>query len=201
MATQDRLDYLRVHRAEKCEKCRLHKRRTHVVFGEGNPDADLVLVGEAPGEQEDLSGRPFVGDSGQLLRGLLRRAGLTMKEVYIANVVKCRPPDNRVPEEDEIEACSPFLHTQLRIIRPQVVVALGNFAGCLLTGEDQDTSVGYLREHAWRYENYITGIRVPLVCTYHPAWLVRQLNGPTATQSARAIMADLEKAKGFLSSS
>ena len=121
-----------------------------------------------------------------------------MDDLYIANVVKCRPPDNRDPEEDEIAACAPFLHTQLRIIRPKVVVALGKLAGCLLTGEDLNSPVDYLRRHDWKYTNDITGIRVPLVCTYHPTWLVRKLDGPEATQSARAIMADLAKAKGFL---
>lgn len=198
MGSRERLDYLRVHRAEKCVRCRLHRRRNHVVFGEGNPDADLVIVGEGPGKQEDLSGRPFVGSSGRLLDGLLRRAGLPREKIYIANIVKCRPPGNRNPEEDEVRTCAPYLHTQIRIIRPKVVVALGKFAGCLLSGETLDSPVGYLRKHLWKYVNDVTGVRVPLVVTYHPAWLLRKLDGPDASKSAKRIMADLELARGFL---
>ncbi len=121
------LDEIRA-RVEECHSCSLCEGRTQVVFGEGNPDARVLIVGEAPGKNEDLQGRPFVGAAGKFLDELLEAAGLVREEVFIANVLKCRPPSNRNPEAHEIEACAPFLREQTRAISPDVIVTLGNFA-------------------------------------------------------------------------
>jgi len=117
----------------RCERCLLHKTRTKVVFGAGNADADLMFVGEAPGQQEDLLGLPFVGRAGKLLDTLLEEVGLARGDVFIANVLKSRPPGNRDPQPDEIEACKPYLHRQIDLIEPKVICTLGNFATKLLT--------------------------------------------------------------------
>lgn len=121
------LDEIRA-RVEQCRACSLCEGRTQVVFGEGSPDARVLIVGEAPGKNEDLQGRPFVGAAGKFLDELLEAAGLVREEVFIANVLKCRPPSNRNPEAHEIEACAPFLRAQTRAIAPDVIVTLGNFA-------------------------------------------------------------------------
>lgn len=149
-----------------CSRCKLCKQgRTNVVFGEGNPQADLVFVGEGPGEQEDLQGRPFVGRAGQLLTKMIEAMGLRREDVFIANVVKCRPPNNRNPEPDEIEACSPFLFRQLDLIRPKVVVTLGKFsAHTLLKTEER---IGLLRGRFFEYRG------AKLMPTWHPAYLLR----------------------------
>jgi len=114
--------------ASTCTRCRLAETRTQVVFGVGNPDADLLFIGEAPGMHEDRQGEPFVGAAGQLLTRMLGEIGMTREEVYIANILKCRPPGNRDPEEDEIETCTPWLVEQISLIQPAVIVTLGNFA-------------------------------------------------------------------------
>src|SRR5213593_4654925 len=111
-----------------CEKCRLSKSRTQVVYGVGNPNADLMFIGEAPGRDEDIQGEPFVGRAGQLLTKIIEAIGLKREDVYIANVIKCRPPGNRNPEPDEVETCEPFLFQQIDAIKPKVIVALGTFA-------------------------------------------------------------------------
>ena len=148
-----------------CRRCPLQRNRTHIVFGEGNPSARLVFVGEGPGAEEDRLGRPFVGQAGQLLNKMIRAIGLHREEVYIANVVKCRPPNNRVPEPDEIRACSPFLIRQLEAIRPQVICTLGACASQTLLRTT--LPIGELRRkiHLWR--------GIPLIATYHPAYLLR----------------------------
>ncbi|HMC22531.1 MAG TPA: uracil-DNA glycosylase, partial [Thermoanaerobaculia bacterium] len=111
-----------------CEKCRLSKSRTQVVYGVGNPNADLMFIGEAPGRDEDIQGEPFVGRAGQLLTDIIKAMKLTRDDVYIANVIKCRPPDNRNPELDELESCRPYIRRQVEIIQPRVIVTLGRFA-------------------------------------------------------------------------
>ena len=136
-----------------------------LVFGVGNPDADLVFVGEAPGRDEDRQGEPFVGRAGQLLTKIIASIGLTRDEVYIANVVKCRPPDNRNPAPGEVETCEPFLFRQLDVIRPRVVVALGAFAIRTLLRTDQ--AVSRLRGQVYEYRG------AKLVPTFHPAFLLR----------------------------
>ena len=152
--------------AESCQRCRLAKGRTQVVFSDGNPQARLMVVGEAPGGNEDRTGLPFVGQAGKFLDLLLASVDLSRKDsVYICNVLKCRPPGNRDPMADEIEFCSPFLKRQIALVAPEVILAVGTFAAQLLTGTNRP--LGKLRGSVYAYEG------VPLVVTYHPAALLR----------------------------
>jgi len=148
-----------------CTKCALAKGRTQVVFGSGSPTADLMFVGEAPGFHEDKQGVPFVGAAGQLLGKLLAGVGMTRDEVFVANVLKCRPPGNRDPQPDEIEACEPHLWKQIELIRPKVIATLGNFATKLLSGRP----LGITRVHGQEQELTIAGRSVLLYPLYHPA--------------------------------
>lgn len=148
-----------------CTRCRLSQGRTQVVFGVGNPHADLMFVGEAPGFHEDKQGMPFVGQAGKLLDKLLGGIGLERSEVYIANVLKCRPPGNRDPQPDEIESCEPHLFRQIELIQPRVVATLGNFATKLLSGKP----TGITRVHGQEQEVTLGGNRVLLYPLYHPA--------------------------------
>jgi DNA polymerase len=169
-----------------CTRCPLAAGRTHVVFGVGDPHADLLFVGEGPGRDEDLAGEPFVGRSGKLLDRLVREeVGLTRSQCYIANVVKCRPPHNRNPAPEEIEACRPYLEAQITHIDPSVVVTLGNFATRLLL--DTTEGIRQLRGTAFPYRS---GHLVP---TYHPAYVLRA--GGEAMAEMRA---DLVRAKRLL---
>ena len=148
-----------------CKRCKLCTTRTNIVFGVGNPDADLVFVGEAPGADEDAQGEPFVGKAGQLLTKMIEAMGYARGDVYICNVLKCRPPGNRNPEPDEVAACEPFLKKQLGAIRPRMIVALGKFAvQCLLR---DDSPISRLRGNFRTYEG------IPLMPTFHPAYLLR----------------------------
>lgn len=148
-----------------CTRCRLAEGRTQVVFGVGNPEADLMFVGEAPGFHEDKQGEPFVGQAGKLLDTLLGEIGLSRAEVYVANVLKCRPPGNRDPAPDEIEACEGHLFRQVELIEPKLVATLGNFATKLLSGKQ----LGITRVHGQEQEAIIGGNRVVLYPLYHPA--------------------------------
>ena len=148
-----------------CTRCRLSQGRTQVVFGAGDPDADLLFVGEAPGFHEDKQGYPFVGQAGKLLDKLLAGIGLTREDVYIANVLKCRPPGNRDPGSDEIEACEGHLFRQIELISPRVVATLGNFATKLLSGKPH----GITRVHGQPQEATLGGRPVTLYPIYHPA--------------------------------
>jgi DNA polymerase len=148
-----------------CTRCVLHKGRNKLVFGDGNPAARLMFVGEGPGADEDAQGIPFVGKAGQLLNNMIAAMGLKREEVYIANVVKCRPPGNRTPEPDEGNTCSPFLFRQIDVIRPQVLVALGATAATYLLGQRQPLAGLRGRVHAFR--------GTQLIVTYHPAYLLR----------------------------
>jgi uracil-DNA glycosylase len=148
-----------------CTRCRLAQTRTQVVFGVGNPSADLMFVGEAPGFHEDKQGLPFVGQAGKLLDQLLAGIGLDRSQVYIANVLKCRPPGNRDPQPDEIESCEPHLFRQIELIQPKVVATLGNFATKLLSGKQ----TGITRVHGVEQETTVGGNRVLLYPLYHPA--------------------------------
>jgi DNA polymerase len=148
-----------------CTKCALAQGRTQVVFGSGDPDADLMFVGEAPGFHEDKQGIPFVGAAGKLLEQLLAGIGLTREQVYIANVLKCRPPGNRDPMPEEIEACEGHLWRQIELIQPRVVATLGNFATKLLSGRP----TGITRVHGQEQEATLGGRRVLLYPLYHPA--------------------------------
>ncbi len=149
----------------ECTRCQLHSNRTHIVFGEGNPAARVVLVGEGPGQEEDRLGRPFVGPAGRLLDRIIAAMGWRRTEVYICNVIKCRPPRNRDPQPDEIESCGSFLRRQLEAIRPQAILALGSFATQFLLSTQQPIS--RLRNRVHHFQG------IPLVPTYHPAYLLR----------------------------
>ena len=147
-----------------CARCRLGKTRTSLVFGVGNPNARLVFVGEAPGRDEDLQGEPFVGEAGQLLTRIITRMGLKREDVYICNVLKCRPPGNRNPEPEEIEQCGPFMLRQVKAIAPEVIVALGTFAAHTLL--DTKVPISKLRGHFHDYHG------IPLIPTFHPSFLL-----------------------------
>jgi uracil-DNA glycosylase len=148
-----------------CTRCRLSQTRTQVVFGVGNPHADLMFVGDAPGFHEDKQGLPFVGQAGKLLDKLLAGIGLDRSHVYVANVLKCRPPGNRDPQADEIESCEPHLFRQIELIQPRLVATLGNFATKLLSGKQ----TGITRVHGVEQETSVGGNRVLLYPLYHPA--------------------------------
>lgn len=150
-----------------CVRCELHKTRTNTVFGAGNPDAEWMFVGEAPGAEEDRQGLPFVGRAGRLLNAMLLAVDLKREQVYIANVLKCRPPNNRDPLGVEVKECEPYLHQQVDQIRPRIIVALGRFAAQSLIKTTRP--IGKLRGGVFEYAD--TGI--PLVVTYHPAYLLR----------------------------
>ena len=151
-----------------CTACGLHKSRTQTVFGVGDENADWMLIGEAPGAEEDRLGEPFVGQAGKLLDNMLAAIELKRGEnVYIANVLKCRPPGNRNPEPDEVSKCTPFLKTQIALIQPKLIIAMGRFAAQTLLSSD--ATIASLRGKVYRYEG------VPLIVTYHPAYLLRNL--------------------------
>ena len=149
-----------------CRKCKLSGKRTNIVFGEGNPDARLMFIGEAPGREEDLQARPFVGDAGKLLTRLIERMGFRREDVYIANIVKCRPPMNRDPENDEIEECQGFLQRQIEIINPDVIMSLGRISALTLIGNDK-LKISAIRGKFFDYHG------IPLMPTFHPAYLMR----------------------------
>lgn len=169
-----------------CQKCSLFKEAAHSVPGEGNPDADFMCVGEAPGAKEDETGRPFVGQAGQLLTKILAAIDLKREDVFIGNVLKHRPPGNRNPLPDEVKACSPYLIRQIELIRPKVILALGTFAAQTLL--DTKLTIGKLRGQVHRYYG------VPLIVTYHPAALLRNPSWKRPTwedvQLARRILDD-----------
>ena len=162
------LEQLRSETIGECQRCKLCDGRQNIVFGVGSPAARVMFVGEGPGADEDRLGEPFVGRAGQLLNRIISAMSLSREEVYIANIVKCRPPRNRDPEPDEVEACEPFLQTQIRIIRPEVIIALGRVAAVTLLRDDR--ALRQLRGHWHSYEG------IPLIATYHPAFLLRSPN-------------------------
>jgi uracil-DNA glycosylase family 4 len=167
VASADRASALRILREEigDCTRCALHKGRNKIVFADGDPNARLMFVGEGPGADEDAQGLPFVGRAGQLLNNMIGAMGLKREEVYIANVVKCRPPSNRTPEPEEANTCSPFLFRQIDVVRPEVLVALGATAATYLLGQRQPLAGLRGRVHSFR--------GTKLIVTYHPAFLLR----------------------------
>ena len=168
-----------------CSRCKLHRLgRTQVVFGVGNPEADLMFVGEAPGADEDVQGEPFVGRAGQLLTKIIEAIELRREDVYIANVIKCRPPQNRNPEPDEVEQCEPFLFRQIDIIKPKVIVALGKFAAQSLLRTTEP--ITRIRGREYTYRDAI------LMPTYHPAYLLRN---PSAK---REVWEDMKRVRAIL---
>lgn len=161
--------------AQSCTKCKLHEGRNTVVFGVGNPNADLMFIGEAPGADEDRQGEPFVGRAGKLLTDIIKAMKLTREDVYIANVLKCRPPGNRNPEPDEVETCSPYLIRQIELIQPKIIVALGSFAAKMLL--DTKTGITALRGEFHAYALAHQSDNTPVIMpTYHPAYLLRNPN-------------------------
>jgi uracil-DNA glycosylase family 4 len=167
-----------------CPRCGLANTRKHVVFGEGREDADVMVVGEAPGQDEDRTGRPFVGRAGKLLDLLLLSSGFSREDVYVCNVLKCRPPQNRNPQPDEVDACSPYLLKQVELVKPRVILAFGAFAAQTLLGSD--ISIGKLRGRTHAYRG------VPLVPTYHPAACLRH------PAWVRSVWEDLQRARDVL---
>lgn len=167
----------------ECTRCRLHEGRNRIVFGDGNPEADLVFVGEGPGEQEDLQGLPFVGRAGELLTQMIERGlGIARRSVYICNIVKCRPPQNRTPLADEVHACRRFLDGQIQAIRPKVIVALGKPATSLLLG--RDVSITRMRGVWQEYRG------IAVMPTFHPAFVLRQYTA----ENRRLVWEDLKAA-------
>jgi uracil-DNA glycosylase len=164
--------------AKQCTRCRLHRGRTHVVFGVGNPQADLMFAGEAPGRDEDQRGEPFVGRAGQLLTRIIEAIGMKRQDVYIANVIKCRPPNNRNPEEDEIAHCEPYLIRQIELVKPRLIVALGTFAAQTLL--KTKLPISQLRGRFHTYQG------VKLMPTFHPAFLLRN------PERKRAVWEDMQ---------
>ena len=183
----DALAAIKIDIGPNCSRCKLHTLgRRQIVFGVGNPDADLMFVGEAPGADEDVQGEPFVGRAGQLLTKIIAAIGLTREDVYIANVIKCRPPQNRNPEPDEVDTCEPFLFQQIDAIKPKVVVALGSFAArALLRTED---SISRLRGRVYEYRG------AKLIPTFHPAYLLRN------PSSKKEVWEDMKLVRSLLKS-
>jgi DNA polymerase len=167
-----------------CTKCALHKTRTQTVFGVGNRRAQWMFIGEAPGADEDARGEPFVGRAGQLLNAMLAALGLKREEVFIANVLKCRPPNNRDPQADEVEQCEPYLIRQIELIQPKLIVALGRHAAHSLL--KTDLALARLRGQRLSYQN------IPLVVTYHPAYLLR------TPSDKRKAWEDLRRARSII---
>ncbi|HHS48803.1 MAG TPA: uracil-DNA glycosylase [Desulfurella acetivorans] len=169
---------------EKCRGCDLYKTKKRYVFGDGNPNANLMFIGEAPGASEDAQGLPFVGRAGQLLSDLLKEVGIDRKEVYIANCLKCRPPHNRDPQENELKACRPFLDKQIELIKPKIIITLGRFALTQLVGSNR--KITQSQGVVFKQQNYT------VIPTYHPAYLLRN---PKAIE---VFVNDLKIAKQYL---
>src|SRR5215831_8439414 len=180
----DSLERIRADIGANCTRCKLHKARTNIVFGVGNPKAELVFVGEGPGHDEDIQGEPFVGRAGKLLTQMIEAMGLKRSDVYIANVVKCRPPENRTPEKDEVATCMPFLVRQLAAIAPKVIVTLGACSAQTLLQTTQGISKFRGEWQEWR--------GTKLMATYHPAYLLR--NPPAKAD----VWKDLQKVMAVL---
>jgi uracil-DNA glycosylase len=181
----DALSALKVEIGPDCSRCKLHTLgRRQVVFGVGNPNADLMFVGEAPGADEDIQGEPFVGKAGQLLTKIIEAINMKREDVYIANVIKCRPPQNRNPEPDEVVQCEPFLFRQIETIKPKVIVALGKFAAQSLLKTTEPIS--RIRGREYKYRNAI------LMPTFHPAFLLRN------PSSKREVWEDMKRVRAIL---
>lgn len=193
----EKLHYLQRKNIGNCQRCKLSTTRTHVVFGVGDPGAALMFIGEAPGFDEDRNGEPFVGAAGRRLNQWLGRLGMQRDQVYIANVLKCRPPGNRDPEPDEVERCSPFLRAQIRAIAPKVIVCLGRYAGMLLLGKPPDITLREMRSRGWTYVDPGGAHVATLHVTYHPSYVLRrekELPPGQRNPADDTVMADLQQA-------
>jgi DNA polymerase len=173
---------------KKCKKCNLHKTRRNTVFGEGDPDSNIMIIGEAPGREEDEVGRPFVGRAGKLLNEFLKSINLNRDSVFIVNTIKCRPPENRNPEASEISACSDYLDQQINIIKPKVLVLLGKIAANRLLGEDMPMSELRLKKF------FIDKYEIPIIVFYHPAYILR------SPSQKKKVWDDLQYLKGIIDS-
>ena len=173
---------------KKCKKCNLHKTRRNTVFGEGDPDSNIMIIGEAPGKEEDEVGRPFVGRAGKLLNEFLKSINLNRDSVFIVNTIKCRPPENRDPEASEISACSDYLDQQINIIKPKVLVLLGKVAANRLLGEDMPMSELRLKKF------FIDKYDIPIIVFYHPAYILR------SPSQKKKVWDDLQYLKGIIDS-
>ncbi len=163
---RSQLKFLEDVSVNKCIKCKLSETRKNIVFGEGNPSSKLMFIGEAPGAEEDNTGRPFVGRAGQLLTKIIESINLKREDVYIANIIKCRPPQNRNPFEEEIKQCSPFLKEQIKIIKPKIICTLGKFSTEFIIGTDKGT-ISAVRGNEFDYDG------ITVIPTYHPSYLLR----------------------------
>ena len=191
-----KLEYLRRRNIGDCQRCGLARTRTNIVFGVGDPGAQIMFVGEAPGADEDRVGEPFVGRAGQRLDAWITAIGLQRDQVYIANVLKCRPPGNRDPKPDEVDKCSPFLQAQIRAIAPKVIVALGRHAAMLLSRRE-DLSMKAMRGARLFYEVGGAGAAahpIPIVATYHPAYVLRQEGSGEGPDAEQLVLSDLRRA-------
>ena len=173
---------------KKCKKCNLHETRKNTVFGEGDPDSDIMIIGEAPGREEDEAGRPFIGRAGKLLNEFLKSIGLNRDLVFITNTIKCRPPENRDPDIAEINACSDYLDQQINIIKPKVLVLLGKIAANRLLGEDIPMSELRLKKF------FIDKYDIPIIVFYHPAYILR------SPSQKKKVWDDLQYLKGIIDS-
>ena len=173
---------------KKCKKCNLHETRKNTVFGEGDPDSDIMIIGEAPGREEDEAGRPFIGRAGKLLNEFLKSIGLNRDLVFITNTIKCRPPENRDPGIAEINACSDYLDQQINIIKPKVLVLLGKIAANRLLGEDIPMSELRLKKF------FIDKYDIPIIVFYHPAYILR------SPSQKKKVWDDLQYLKGIIDS-
>jgi uracil-DNA glycosylase family 4 len=173
---------------KKCKKCNLHETRKNTVFGEGDPDSDIMIIGEAPGREEDEAGRPFIGRAGKLLNEFLKSIGLNRDLVFITNTIKCRPPENRDPGIVEINACSDYLDQQINIIKPKVLVLLGKIAANRLLGEDIPMSELRLKKF------FIDKYDIPIIVFYHPAYILR------SPSQKKKVWDDLQYLKGIIDS-
>lgn len=192
-----KLEYLKRKNVGDCKRCPLSRSRTNIVFGVGAAEARIMFVGEAPGADEDRQGEPFVGRAGQRLTQWIEQLGLSRGDVYIANVLKCRPPGNRDPRPEETQKCSPFLQAQIRAIMPTVIVALGRHAGQLLSRRD-DMTLRSMRGSKLAYDagKGTDGqpLRIPLLVTYHPSWVLRQEGGGRGPDPDAIVLGDLNNA-------
>lgn len=192
----DKLAYLHQRKIAGCTRCKLHESREHIVPGEGNPHADVMFVGEAPGARENELARPFVGRSGQLLDTWVEHLGLARVDTFITNVVKCRPPQNRDPWDWEVAACVPFLRVQIALIQPKVLVSLGRFAGAFLCGEPGASMKALRASQDWQWQDEKTGLSVPVVPVFHPSYVLR--SGGSGSAAEREVVADLRRVRALL---
>jgi DNA polymerase len=175
---------------EGCTRCKLHSGRTNIVFGEGSPDAEVAFVGEGPGYNEDQQGRPFIGLAGQLLDRMITAMGFSRQSVFITNVVKCRPPDNRVPERDEVDACSRYMLRELQIVRPRAIVLLGLSAAKAVFNDPRMKLIDV--RGTWRQLPTQPALNIPTLITYHPAAVLRN------STLRQPVWEDLQKVMRFL---